>query len=156
MLSFAYHGRSRVIHYHLRTIGGYKRVGGIFAILRNNQVLKSKLRPGRALWRMLNHSGGLIVDDPIIMLNACLKRINHSDYKAGTLFGSGIDPIHARPGHYSGRESIRFMHCIGDGWDWWGRVVQPWYPLWKVLIWLEGVNSLFKNSANSLEQEVSK
>jgi len=26
----------------------------------------------------------------------------------------------------------------------------------KVLIWLEGVNSLFKNSTNSLEQEVSK
>ena len=77
-----------------------KGVGNKFVVMVHNQVLRNKLKLGRALWRfwtivVLSVS---IKDQSLTVLLLCGIRVPHltrkitcSDHEAGTLIGLGID-----------------------------------------------------------------
>ena len=63
MLSNAKTGRSRVIFYHLRDIGGYQSTVGYICYRGNNHVLMNKRRPGEIV---IEKQQGMEVLVPII------------------------------------------------------------------------------------------
>ena len=67
MLRHAQTGRSRVISYHLRDIGGYQSTVGYICYCGKEPWVKSKWRPGRAYGRLTHVIPSMPIKDRTIV-----------------------------------------------------------------------------------------